>query len=67
MYVPCLLFQQKGFPLAVDPPTADEHNEHLFETDWDYQLMLDSARTSKCLVSPDLRSKDLAVKLYDEA
>jgi hypothetical protein len=54
------------FFLAVDPPTTDEHNAHLFETDWDFQLMLDSARFSKCLIEPDLRIKDLAVKLYGE-
>lgn len=51
--------------LAVDPPTAEEHNEHLLDIDWDSQMAFDSARFSKCLIPADVKTKDLAVKLFN--
>lgn len=52
--------------LAVDPPTADEHNEYVFAADEDFQQALDSARFSKYLIPVDIKSDDLAVKLYGD-
>jgi len=57
----------KHFIEPIEPPTVDEHNEHIFETDWDFQMAMDSARFSKYLIPVDIKSKDLAVKLYEIA
>ena len=50
---------------SVIPPSAEEHNEFVLDADWDFQMALDSARFSKLLIPPDLKSRDLAVKLYE--
>ncbi|KAI6179292.1 hypothetical protein M3Y98_00594700 [Aphelenchoides besseyi] len=49
----------------VDPPTTDEHNEYLLKTEYDFQTSIDIARWSRILVPSDLKSRDLAVKLYE--